>query len=114
MGAIVADGGAQVAADSAGRSFLGIGGAHGVAPLGNGAVGFEDHSKDFAGTHEVGQLAEEGALAVDGVETAGFGFRETHGFDGHNLETRLVDAGEDFPLKVAADSVRLDDCEGTL
>src|SRR3979411_452292 len=74
MSAIVADAGAEVAADGAGRGFLGIGGAHGVAPFEDGAFDFEDHGEDFAGAHEVGELVEEGALFVDGVEAAGFFF----------------------------------------
>src|SRR5713226_9096713 len=70
VGAIVADAGAEIVTDGAGRGFLGIGGAHGVAPLEDGASGFENHGEDFAGTHEVGELAEERALAMNGVEAA--------------------------------------------
>jgi len=75
MSAIVADAGAEVAADGAGGGFLGIGGAHDVAPLGDGAFGFEDQGEDFAGAHEVGEFAEEGTLFVDGVKAASFFFR---------------------------------------
>src|SRR5204863_415174 len=57
MSAIVADAGAEVVADGAGRGLLGIGGAHGVAPLKDGAFGFEDQDEDSAGAHEVGEFA---------------------------------------------------------
>src|SRR5258708_4773193 len=79
--AIVADAGAEVVANGAGGGFLVVGGAHGVAPLEDGAFGFEHHGENLAGTHEVGELAKEGALFMDGVEAAGFFFGEAHGFD---------------------------------
>jgi hypothetical protein len=74
MSAIVADAGAEVAADGAGGGFLGVGGAHGVSPLDDGAFGLEDEGEDFAGAHEVGQFVEKGALFVDSVKAAGFFF----------------------------------------
>ncbi len=111
MSAIVADAGAEVVADGAGRGFLGIGGAHGVAPLEDGAFGFEDQGEDFAGAHEVGEFAKEGALFVDSVEAVGFFFGEAHGFNGDNLETRFVNAGKNLALLTATDGVGFDDCE---
>src|SRR5437867_4590121 len=68
MSAIVADARAEVVANGAWGGFLRIGGAHGVAPLEDGAFGFEDHREDFSRTHEVGELAEKGAFAVHGVK----------------------------------------------
>src|SRR5437667_6533856 len=111
VSAIVANAGAKVVANRAGGGFFRIGGAHNVAPLENGAFGFENHGEDFAGTHEVGQLAEEGARFVDGVEAAGFFFCQAHGFDGNDLKTGLMHAGEDLALLAATDGVGLDDCE---
>jgi len=108
MSAIVADAGAEVVADGAGGGFLGIGGAHGVAPLEDGAFGFEDQGEDFAGAHEVGELAEEGALFVNSVEAASFFFGETHGFDGDNLEARFVNARKNFALLTATYGVGFD------
>src|SRR6267143_4747161 len=98
VGAIVADAGAEVVADSAGRGFLGIGGAHGVAPLEDGAFGFEDQGEDFAGAHEVGELVEEGALFVNSVEAAGLFFGEAHGFDRDDFEAGFVNARKNFAL----------------
>ena len=114
MGAIVADAGAEIVTDGAGRGLLGIGGAHGVAPLQDGAFRFENHGEDFAGTHEVGELGEEGAFLVNGVETAGLLFGEAHGLDSDDFETGFVDAGKDFALKITTDSIRFDDCESAL
>lgn len=78
--AVHLDTGAEVVTDSTERGFLGVGGAHGFAPFGDGAIGFEDHGENLAGTHEVGQFAEERPFAMDGVEAAGFLFGEAHGF----------------------------------
>src|SRR6266850_7769836 len=111
MGAIVADAGAEIVTDRTGSGFLRIGGAHGVSPLQDGAFGFEDHGEDFAGAHEVCELAEERALAMNRVETAGFLFGETHGFDGDDFEAGFVNSCENFTLLAATDGVGFDDCE---
>jgi hypothetical protein len=111
VSAIVADTGAEVVADGAGGGFLGIGGAHGVAPLEDSAFGFEDQSEYFAGAHEAGEFAEEGALFVYGIEACSFTRSEDHCFDGHNAEAGFVDARENLTLKVARNSVRFDDGE---
>jgi len=111
VGAIVADAGAEVAADGAWRGFFGVRGAHSVAPFEDGAFGFEDHSENLAGAHEIGELAEEGTGFVDGVEATSFFFGEAHGFDSDDFEAGLVNSCKDFALLAAADRVRLDDCE---
>jgi len=54
VSAIVADAGAEVVANGPGCGFLGVSGTHGVAPLEDGAFGFENHGENFAGTHEIG------------------------------------------------------------
>src|SRR5215813_11673030 len=112
VGDVVADTGAEVVANGAGSSLLRIGGAHRVAPLEDGALGFENHCNDLARRHEVGQLAKEGALFVDGVKAARFLLGQAHGFDGYDLKTGLVDARENFALQAAGNGVRFDDCKG--
>src|SRR5712691_422268 len=107
VGAIVADAGAEVAANGAGSGFLGVGGAHGVAPFSDGVFGFEDEGEDFAGAHELGEFAEERALAMHRVEAAGFVFGEAHGLDGDDFEAGLVDARKNFTLLAVTHSVRL-------
>jgi len=111
VSAIVANASAKVVANRAGGSFFRIGGAHSVAPLENGAFGFENHGEDFAGTHEVRKLAEEGARFVDGVEATGFFLCQAQGFNGDDFETGFVNPGEDFALLTATDGVGFDDCE---
>jgi len=81
-----------------GAAFLGSVAPMVSRPLEDGAFGFEDQGEDFAGAHEVGELAEEGALFVNSVEAASFFFGETHGFDGDNLEARFVNARKEFRL----------------
>ena len=63
---------------------------------------------------QIGEFGEEGTLLVDGVEAAGFCLGEAHGFDGDDFETRFVNAGKDFTLKIAPDGVGFDDCESAL
>src|SRR6266403_793122 len=109
--AVVADVGAKVVANSPRRRFFGIGGAHRVAPLGNGAVGFQHQRKNLAGAHEVGKLAEKWPRFVNGVKPARLFFRQPHRLGGHNLESRPVNARENFSLQAATHGVRLDDCK---
>ncbi len=112
VGAIVADAGAQVAANGAGSGFLGIGGAHGVAPFEDGAFGFEDERENFAGAHEAGELAKKRALFMHGVKSARLLFGETHGLDGDDLEAGFVDARKNFGLLAPTDRVGFDDGKG--
>jgi hypothetical protein len=109
--AIVADAGAEIASNGARGGFFRIGGAHGVTPLLDGALGFKDHGEDFAGAHEVGELAEERALAMNGVEAACFLFGEAHGLDCDDLEAGFVYARKNLALLAAADGIGLDNCE---
>ena len=111
---VVADAGTEVVTNRAGRGFLRVGGAHGVAPLQDGAFCFEDHGEDFAGAHEIGEFGEEGALFVDRVEAAGFFFGQAHRFYSHDLEARAVDARENLSLLTATDGVGFDDCKSAL
>jgi len=111
VGAVVTDAGAEIAADAAWRGFFRVGGAHGVAPFKDGAIGFEHQREDFAGGHEVGEFAEEGAGFVDGVEAARFFFGQAHGLDGNDAEASFVDARQDFALLACFYGVRFDDCE---
>ncbi len=52
----------------------------------------EDEGNDFAGAHELGEFAEERALAMHGVEATGFVFGEAHGLDGDDAKPSLMDA----------------------
>jgi hypothetical protein len=111
--AIVADAGAEVVADGAGHGFLGVGGAHSVAPLEDGAFGFEDQREDLARAHETTEFAKERALSMDGIEASGFALSEDHSFDGHYAEASFVDTRENFTLKIARYSIGFDECESS-
>jgi hypothetical protein len=111
VSAIVADAGAEVMANGAGSGFLGVGGAHSVTPLLDGPFYFEDHGEDLAGAHEAAEFAKEWALLMNGIKARGFALSEDHRFDGHNAEARLVDARENFALKIARYGVGLDESE---
>src|SRR6267378_1050183 len=112
--AVVADVRAEVVANSPRRRFFWIGGAHRVAPLGDGAVGFQHQRKNLAGAHEVGKLAEKWPRLVNGVKPARLLFRQPHRLGGHNLESRLMNARENFSLQAATHGVRLDNCKCSL
>ena len=113
MSAIVADAGAEIVADGAGGGFFGVGGTHGVAPFENGAFRFEDQDENFAGAHELAELAEKGASLVNGVKASGFASGQNHSLDGNDAETGFVNAREYFSLLIANNGVGLDDCEST-
>ena len=94
-----------------GAAFLGS-----VAPMASrhfriAAFGFQDHGDDFAGTHEVGELAEKRAGFVDGVEAAGFFFGEAHGFYGDDAKACFVNPRENFALLTSLNRVGLDNCK---
>jgi hypothetical protein len=110
---IVADIGAEVVTNCARCGLFRIGGPHGVAPLLDRAFCFKYESEDFAGAHEAGELAKEGALFMDSIEASGFALSEDHRLDGHDAEASFVNAGENLTLKVARYGVGLDDCKGT-
>src|SRR5438445_11372347 len=95
---VIADAGTEVVANGARRGFLRIGHTHGVAPFGDGVFRFQDHGDNFAGAHEIGELAEKRRLAVDGVESAGFVFSQTPGPDGYNTETCFMNARKNLAL----------------
>src|SRR5579883_1626572 len=114
MRAVVADAGTEVVANGTGSGFLGVGRAHGIAPLLNGAFGFKDDGENLARRHKVREFTKERAFAVNGVESTRLRLCEAHGFDGYNLEASFVDARQDLALKISADCIRLDDCEGAL
>src|SRR5260370_5744871 len=113
VSAVVLDALSELAADGAGSGIGGIGGAHYVASLGDGTIGFEDEGKNFSGAHEVGEVLEEGACLVHRVEALGFAFRQAHRFESDDAEPGLVNAREDFPLKAARNGVRFDQCQSS-
>src|SRR5580704_19057 len=95
---IVADAGAQVAANGAAGGFVGVGAAHGLAPFQDSAFRFKNQDEDFPGAHEIRELGEEGAPFVNGVKAGGFAVRKNHRFDRNDAETGFVNAREYFSL----------------
>ena len=76
VGSVVVDRGAEVLAQRARLRLGRIGRAHQVAPLLDGAVGFEAHHDARARRHEIRQAAEKRPRLVDVVEA--FGLRLGH------------------------------------
>jgi hypothetical protein len=114
MRAIHLDGRTEIAANRARSGFFRVCSAHGFAPLRDSAIAFEDHGEDFPGAHEVREFAEKGTLAMHGIKTSGLFLREAQGPDGNDFETGFVNARENLALKIAANGIRLDDCESAL
>src|SRR5258707_5958099 len=110
---IGANASAQIMANGARRRLGRVGGPDSVAPLCNGPLRLQDHRDNFAGTHEIGQLAKKWALPVHGIKSAGFVFGQTHGSNRDNSKTGLVNTRKNFALQAAANRVRLDDCKRT-
>src|SRR5258708_17372101 len=96
MRAVVADVGAEVVANSPRRRFFWIGGAHRVAPLGDGAVGFQHPRKNLARAHEVSKLTEKWPRFVNGVKPARLLFRHPHRLACPNLESRRANPRENL------------------
>ena len=97
------------AADRAGLGQGRVGGAHDIAPVGDGVIPLEDHDHDGAGGHEIGQAGVERLGFMDDVKALGFLFREMdhlHLGDGESLVfDDLDEAADDLFL----DGVGLDD-----
>src|SRR5882762_2154290 len=110
---IGANAGAQIMANGARRCLLRVGGPHSIAPLCDGPLRLQDHCDNFAGTHEIGQLAKKWPLPVHGIKSAGFVFGQTHGSDGDDAKARLMNTRKNFALQAAANRVRLDNCKRT-
>ena len=66
------DGLSEVSADCALSSLLRIGCAHQFAVFHNGVFAFKNLNLDRTGNHEVNEVFEEGAFAVNSVESFGF------------------------------------------
>ena len=75
----------------------------------NGSVAFENHDHDGAAAHEFRQLVEEGALAVDGVETARLAERQMQALERRDLEAFFLEALDDGADFVLLDGVGFDD-----
>src|SRR2546423_607176 len=70
------------------------------------------HSENCSQNQEhPAEFAKRRPFAMHRVKSAGFLLGQAHGFDGHDCETRLVDAAENLALQPAADGVRLDNCK---
>src|SRR4026208_2155234 len=89
--------------------LCGIGGPHQGPPLLDRVGRFEDQYNRGSGGHELGQAAEERALAVDGVESLRLSVREADALHGTDLESLALDALKDLARKTPLDGVRFDD-----
>src|SRR5262249_30643457 len=72
----------------------------------------EDADENRRAGHELNELAEEAALAVDGVEAFSDFLRELEALERDDLEARVLDLGEDCARLLLFDGVGLDDEKG--
>ena len=114
MDGVLAHRGRELLADGALGRVGGVGCADHLAPLRDGVVALEDEGHAGAARHELGELTEERALGVNGVEALrlreGQG-RELHRADGEALVENAV---EDLAGVAVGDGVGLDDGERAL
>src|SRR5579862_1374796 len=108
---VLLDVGTELAPDRPLRRLLRVGRSHELAPARDGAVGLEDADEYRAGAHEADQVAEEAALAVDGVEALGVARGEPYDARGDRRQALLLDHGEDAAESALAHGVRLHDAE---
>ena len=98
----------EVGTDGAGRRLSRVGGLDQGAEVGHGVVLLEDGGDDGATAHVLGELTEEGTLAVHGVERLSIGNGQTgplHRLDG---ESGFDDAVDDLSGVAGAGGVGLD------
>src|ERR1035437_3633029 len=86
----------------------GVGGAHGFTPLRDGVLALQGQHDDRSLGHKLYQARIERPLAVYRVKPLRLGFREPRHAQGQDLETGLLDRGEDLASLARGDGVRLD------
>src|SRR5260370_42394024 len=111
VSAIVSDAGPEIATNRPWRCLSRVGGAHGVAPLQDCALGFKSEDNNLAGTHKLGQFSEEAPFAVHSIKTFGLFSRESHRFDCNYLKPSFVDARQYFPGQPSTDCVWFYNCK---
>src|SRR5690242_19210737 len=108
---VLLDVGAELTPDRPLRRLLRVRRSHELAPAGDRTVGLENTDKDGTGAHEADQVAEEAALAMDGVEALGVARGEPYDARGDRRESLRLDHGEDAAERALAHAVRLPDAE---
>ena len=104
----------KVSADRSRCRFLGIGGAHQIAILGDCALPFKDLHHDRSRNHEMDEILKEGTFAMNPIERLGIGLRELHLPGGDDFEPSLFESRQDTTDDVARDRVRFDNGKGAL
>ena len=98
------------------RAFLRLSrvrGAHQLAQVGDGIFLLERQHHDRAARHEVRQRIEEGPAGVHGIELLRLVLGDLQHLHGENAEVVFFELLDDVAHSVPANSVRLDDGEGT-
>ncbi len=103
----------EITADGAFSGFSRIGGSDKGTKIGHGILFFQHHGYARSTRHESDQFAKKWAFMVNSIEAFGFGARELYLAEGPDVETSLLDSGEDFTGQVLADTVWLENGEST-
>ncbi|EKU30951.1 hypothetical protein C660_05017 [Alcaligenes sp. HPC1271] len=108
MNSVSVDAFSEVSTDGAGVCFLGVGGAHQFAVLGNGAFAFQNLYEYRTGNHEVDQILEERTLGVHAVEALGFATGQVNQATSDHFQASAFKAGNNLTDHVFSNSVGLD------
>lgn len=106
---VTTDGDGVLAADGAGIGVEGVGGAYDSATLTNDILALPNHRHNRSTRGDV--LDERGVERTSrevGIVFFGEGVRGGEGFDGDELVTTLLKAGDDLANELPGDTIRLD------
>ena len=114
MADVAADIHAEVTSDGARGGVAGLGGSEQLSALSSSVLSLPNHGQDGGGLHELDQTAEERLGAEVGIvslEVSLRGFDELHSDE---LETLLLESGNNGSAQVALNTVRLNHDERSL
>ena len=113
MDCVFADAQGKVLANCSFCSLGWVGSPHHVTVAVDGVVTFQHTDHDRSRTHELGQLAVEGAFSVDCVKTFCLAQREVKHLGSDNAQITGFKARENLADQVTLDAIGLDNRESS-
>ncbi len=114
MNAIAFDAAREELTDCPWCGIGGIGGAHNLAQTSDDVFTFEHHDQRVSGAHERCKAFKERTLAVHGIKSLGFFFREVHQPGRHDLKLIRLENLDDIADVSSSYGIRLNDCKSAL
>lgn len=110
---VSADVDSVVTSDRSRSRLARLGCAEQLAALNSGVVTLPDHGENRRGLHELDQTTEERLLLKVSVVSLEVGLRRLDELHGDELESLLLESGDDRTAEVSLDSVGLNHDEGS-